>query len=186
MALRVREYDNERHLCALINYPATGLYDELKIELAINNNINFTYLTGLETVDFDNAIEKNEQQVYEGMTLKGYTDYAFVIRYSLADWKTIVDSALNMSVNVVFNSSTHPIFRHSPRFSDNSELNGLEIIAYDGCGSVGNTVEFYDKKYIIDYESMVASYTIVNETGSIFENKLLRLLSSNFCMTICL
>lgn len=87
LTLAIEEYDEQRFICALVNYPATQFYQYLEVEISINDNFNFEYLEQLETVDLS-IVNVQESQLLEGYEFKANERYTLCLSGNL---KTFVD-----------------------------------------------------------------------------------------------
>lgn len=98
-SITVERYEGEMYICALMNFPATSIYKGLKIDLCIENNLNFKMLEQFEIVDLTDVNEE-EMQVLEGMTLKSNIDYEWRISCNLQKYMDGLNSGKKINIRL--------------------------------------------------------------------------------------
>ena len=90
-SIKIELYEGEMYVLGLVNYPSIDLYQELLVELKIENNLNFETLDELISIDTTDVNEE-EMQLLEGTTLLENKDYEFVLK---GDLRTYYDNINN-------------------------------------------------------------------------------------------
>lgn len=98
-SIKIENYLGEIYVCGLVNFPATDKYSMLKVDMDIDNNLNYEYLEELEVVDLD-EVNEDEQQVLEGYTLEEGKDYEWRISCNLQKYIDGLNAEKEISILV--------------------------------------------------------------------------------------
>ena len=81
-AITLEQFEKERYVCGLVNFPSTTQFKDLRVKLKIENNLNFKALPELEKVDLK-EVNQNDLQLLEGTVLEADVPYNFIVKGNL-------------------------------------------------------------------------------------------------------
>ena len=95
-AITLEQFEKERYVCGLVNFPATTQFKDLRVKVKIENNLNFKALPELEKVDLKEE-NQNDLQLLEGTVLEAGVPYNFTLKGNL---KKYLDNKENYETGV--------------------------------------------------------------------------------------
>lgn len=117
-SITVERYEDDIYVCGLINYPSTDQYIGMKVEMKIENNLNFTALDALEVVNLD-EVNEEEMQVLEGTTLSVNKSYEFRIGCNLQNFIDGLNNYTNFSISAELYKG-EPLIKYGHYFAEGS------------------------------------------------------------------
>ena len=102
IAVTIEEYEDEIYLCGLVSFPNVEMYKSFEVEMLIENNINFSPLETFEPVDLTFVKSLQPISVLEGVTLKDYTPYQFVLKGNLEEYVNNIENGNPLQVDIEY------------------------------------------------------------------------------------
>lgn len=151
LAIAVEEFDGERYICALINYPATQFYKYLEVEMTINDNLNFEYLEQLETVDLS-SINVNEIQLLEGYEFTANKHYTICLTGNLKTFMDCVTATPPKSIYITMDYETDEDDGDGNFLTKRTTILEYSATTVDGVNTT-DTLTIADKNIVPDEET---------------------------------
>ena len=99
-SIRFERYKDEIYVCGLFAIAFLETSPNIKIEMLIENNINFEYIDNFEIVYFENEYQ-TEYPLLEGTTLKADTNYAIKMQTTYSEFITNVKNRTTFSMEIL-------------------------------------------------------------------------------------
>ena len=153
-AITLEQFEKERYVCGLVNFPATTQFKDLRVKLKIENNLNFKALPELEVVDLKEE-NQNDLQLLEGTVLEANVSYNFIVKGNL---KKFLDNKDNYEKGIeIYFAAEEGVIPEKIEFFKDFDIyktadEPIEISSSSGGGPFGEEILLSDsmslKKYI--------------------------------------